>query len=325
MEMEKKNRQSNENGKKAHGTPQFTVLGFMNVQINDLKANGKWGTARNYSRTTGSFASFLDGTDIPFSLFNQELVARYNCWLQQREVTRNSISFYMRVLRAAYNKATELRLTEQSYPFTNVYTGVAVTRKRAVDEKIILQLLKTDLSASPSLALSRDLFVFSYCTRGMAFVDMAHLRKKEVSSDTISYYRHKTGKQLVIGIEPCIDEIIRRYGKMTKESPYVFPIISSEKPEKAYTQYQTALGYHNRKLKKLAKLIGLDTPLSTYTPRHTWATAARNRNIPIAVISAAMGHASEKTTQIYLDSFENSIIDQANRLLLSVLNDVVSI
>ena len=82
---------------------------------------------------------------------------------------------------------------------------------------------------------------------------------------------------------------------------------------------QTALGYYNRRLKRLAELLGLEMPLSSYTSRHTWATTARNHNVPLSIISAGMGHASEKTTQIYLASLESSVVDQANRSIIASL------
>lgn len=87
----------------------------------------------------------------------------------------------------------------------------------------------------------------------------------------------------------------------------------------AFSQYQTALGYYNKLLKRISKILDLDISLSSYTARHSWATAARNHNVPISVISAGMGHTTEKTTQIYLASLESSVIDQANQSILSAL------
>jgi integrase len=302
-----------------------TVLEYMNEQIEALDARGKLGTARNYQRVASSFAAFLEGRDLPFSRLDDRVAWEYSHWLARRGVVRNTISFYMRVLRSVYNKAVKQRLVEQAFPFRDVYTGVDRTRKRAVDEGIVIRLLGLDLDASPSLAISRDLFIFSYCTRGMAFVDIAFLRKQNVAGGVISYCRHKTGQRLTIRVEPCIEHIVKRYETATRDSPFVFPIVCSEEPREAFRQYQTALGYHNRKLKELAKRAGIECPLSSYTPRHSWATTARNRNVPLSIISAGMGHSSEKTTLIYLAALEDSVIDQANQDILSSLNRGVSL
>lgn len=303
---------------------QVTVLSYLEEHITSLKKNGQLGTARNFQRTLNSFSTFLEGEDIPFNQLDETLIMQYEKWLADKNVSKNSSSFYMRNLRSVYNKAVAQHLAEQAHPFQNVYTGVDHTRKRAIDEDTIAKLQKLDLKSSPPLALARDLFLFSYCTRGMAFVDIAFLKKENIKGGMLSYARHKTGQRLSVRIEPCINEIIKRYETSTKEHPYVFPIITSDHPEKAYKEYQTALGYHNRKLKRLGNLIGENLSLSSYTPRHSWATAARNHNVPLYIISAGMGHASEKTTLIYVNSVENSIIDQANKGILAIFNNTIS-
>lgn len=295
------------------------MLVFLREQISILQSRNKFGTARNYQSTMNSFSTFLCGKDITFSSCNEELVQRYDTWLQTSGISRNTSSFYMRILRSVYNKAVRLCLVRQTYPFTNVYTSVAHTRKRAVNEQTIIQLKKLELSYSPALSLARDIFIFSYVTRGMSFIDIAFLRKENIVNNTITYSRHKTGQILAVHIEPCIEKILNIYLSHQHSTPYIFPLISSINPNKAYTQYQTALGYYNRLLKKLGKLIDMKVPLTSYTPRHTWATTARNHNIPISVISAGMGHTSEKTTQIYLASLENSIVDQANHKILGLM------
>ena len=297
----------------------FTVFAFVEKQIACLRADGKLGRARNYRRTLNSFSGFLNGADIPFSLLDERLVGRYNDWLQRRRIVRNTVSFYMRVLRAVFNKAVREGIVPQSSPFRNVYTGVDRTRKRAVGEETVIRLRRLNLEHSPSLALARDIFIFSYCARGMAFVDIAFLRKQDIAGGTIRYVRRKTGQHLTIRIEPCMGDIIERYSQVTRTSDYVFPLLNAKDPVRVFSQYQTALGYYNRRLKRLADLLELEMPLSSYTSRHTWATTARNHNVPLSVISAGMGHASEKTTQIYLASLESSVIDQANRSIIASL------
>ena len=296
-----------------------TVLSCLATLIDELKNDGQWGNARKLQRALNSFSDFLGGLDRPLKQVDERLVMEYEQWLRTRKVSKNSSSFYMRTLRSAYNKVISRNQMEQTFPFRNVYTGVERTRKRAVPEDIMVRLQKLDLTHSAPLAFSRDMFIFSYCTRGMAFVDIAYLKKEDVSGGILSYVRHKTGQRLTVRIEPLIEEIIERYEPLVHNSPYLFPIITSNDPEEAFRQYQTALGYHNRKLKKLGKLTGENLHLSSYTARHSWATVARKHNVPLSVISAGMGHTSEKTTLIYLDSVENSLIDKANEEILEAL------
>ena len=294
-----------------------TVMSFMDARIGQLISSGRLGTARNYIRARNSLARYLGGNDIPFISLTADFVAGYALYLKKRGVVRNSVSFYMRILRAVYNSAVRHLLVEQAYPFSDVYTGVDRTRKRAVGETVVSRLFRLDLSRSASLTLARDMFLFSYCTRGMAFVDMAYLRKDDIRGGSIHYIRRKTGQPLCVRMEPCIRQIVDRYAD--RSEVYVFPILKSEDPEKTYARYQVALNYYNRQLKQLGRMLHLDSGLTSYVARHSWATAARNHNIPVSVISAAMGHQSEKTTQIYLAMLEDSVIDSANQEIISCI------
>lgn len=292
------------------------VLDYMIRLSDDLERFGRYGTARNYRRTVESFSRFLGG-DISFAMLDERMICAYAEWLRRRNLVRNTVSFYMRVLRAVYNKAVKQRIVEQRYPFRSVYTGVDRTRKRALDERTVVSLQRLDLGHDPSLALARDLFVFSYCMRGRSFVDIAFLRRDAIRNGVITYCRHKTGQSIDVRMEPCIERIVRRY---EGSRPYVFPLIRSSDPREAFREYYNALGLHNRRLKELAKRIDAGTSLTSYVARHTWATVARKHRIPLAVISAGMGHTSEKTTQIYLESLDSSLIDRANRRIVQALN-----
>lgn len=288
----------------------ISVLDYMRTQIEQLRAANRHGTAQNYDKTMHSFKTFLGAVELPLSAITEQMIADYNAYLVQRGLVRNSVSFYMRVLRAVYNKAVRQKLIEQTNPFADVYTGIDRTRKRAVPESVIAQLYRLDLPEGSPLALTRDLFIFSYCTRGMAFVDIAYLRKNNVQNGMIVYARRKTGQLLSVRIEPAIQRIIDRYA--ADSGPYLFPMLTSLNAKEAYAQYQAALNTHNRLLKHLSEMLPGGCLLTSYTSRHSWATAARNHNVPISVISAGMGHTSEQTTRIYLTMLENSVIDDAN-------------
>ena len=297
----------------------ISVLDFIQEQITFLKDCKKLGTAQNYQRALDSLKTFLNGRSLIFTELTPRFVDSYNDFLLKKGLVKNSISFYMRILRAVYNKAVRRGLVNQIFPFKEVYTGIDKTRKLAVNENFIKQLIDLDLSENPVLSFARDLFLFSFYTRGMAFVDMAFLKKSDLFNDMICYTRHKTGQNLSIKIEPCIRSIIDKYASEVRDSPFVFPILKSLDLQENYKQYKNQLRVYNSHLKQLAQKTGSGINISSYTSRHTWASMARNHNIPLSVISAGMGHSSEKTTQIYLNSIENSLIDNANRDLLRVL------
>lgn len=296
-----------------------SVLAFLREQVLFLNDCKRLGTAHNYMQAAERLSSFLKGRDLFFSELTSQFVETYGDYLLRKGMVRNSLSFHMRILRAVYNKAVRYGYVEQSYPFRDIYTGVDRTRKRAVGENIIVRLIRLDLTGNVRLSFARDIFLFSFYTRGMAFVDIAYLRKSDIQDGIIRYSRHKTGQQLAVRIEPCIGELIDRYSHAVRNSPYIFPILDSEDPSLSFHRYKSELRIHNHRLKQLSQLLGLDHNMSSYTPRHSWATMARNHNVPLSVISAGMGHSSEQTTRIYLTSLEDYLIDNANKGILDSL------
>ena len=283
---------------------------FIEEQIKQLREEHRFGTANNYEKTKRSLESFLRNKKLTFTNFNEQLIADYNTYLISKGLMRNSISFYMRNLRAIYNKAVKQKIVRKKDLFLEVYTGIDKTRKRAVDEDLISKLYNLKLDNNDSLSFTRDIFIFSYCMRGMSFVDIAYLKKSDISNGVIRYCRRKTGQLMNIKIEPCIQNIINKYKNNTSE--YIFPIIKSDDKGEAYKQYRSAINIYNRNLGVLSDMIGSGCKLSSYTARHSWATAARKHDVPISVISAGMGHSSETTTQIYLKSIEDDVVDRAN-------------
>ena len=160
------------------------------------------------------------------------------------------------------------------------------------------------------------MFLFSFYTRGMSFVDMAYLKKKDLHNGILTYRRKKTGQQLSIKWEQCMQEIIEKYPPNPTE--YLLPIITSTYEDERL-QYRNSLTLVNRKLKILSVFVRSPHPLSMYVARHSWASIAKSKNIPLSIISEGMGHDSETTTQIYLASLDTTIIDRANYLILNDL------
>lgn len=289
---------------------------FMQETIVQLQKLGKTRTAETYQSALASFMRFREDKDVLISHIKDNLIVAYENSMKASGLSSNTTSFYMRILRAVYNRAVKQGITKQKYPFQYVYTGVAKTRKRAVDISIVRRLAEMDLDRNPSAALARDMFLFSFYTRGMSFIDMAYLRKSDLSRGILTYRRRKTGQNLFIRWEKCMDEIVSSYDNPS--SFYLLPIITSSDTDERQ-QYINMSHKINRSLKSLGKKLGLPTPLTMYVARHTWANAARKKKIPISVISEGMGHTSEMTTRIYLSSLDADIIDRANKKILRLL------
>ena len=319
-------------------TKESSLFTFMHGVIAQLKQLGKVRTSETYTATLKSFMAFRDEQDVPLDGISSDMMLMYEAHLKARGVRMNTISFYMRNLRAVYNRAVEKGLTQPNNPFRHVYTGVDKTVKRAIPIKAIKALKELDLSMKPSLDFARDMFLFSFYTRGMSFVDIAYLKKTDLQNGILTYRRRKTGQELSIKWEKCMAEIIAKYPE--NKTDYLLPIIkeegngrnsvshqaclngrvvTDEGKANERRQYDNTLHLVNYRLKELSTMLKLQRPLTMYVARHSWASAAKSKNVPLSVISEGMGHDSEATTQIYLASLETSVVDKANKMILGLL------
>lgn len=305
------------NVKAKESKTQRYLFPFMEEVIISLRKLGKARTSETYATTLSSFKRFRQGKDIALKKINSDLMLEYEVYLKNKGICPNSSSFYMRILRAVYNRAVEQGLTLQHHPFKYVYTGVEKTMKRAVSLSVIRKIKDIDYSMRPAFDFARDMFLFSFYTRGMSFVDMAYLRKKDLDNGVLIYRRRKTGQKLYIKWEPCMQEIIDKYDNSS--SVFLLPIIKSESQTEARMQYIYSAHNINRCLKIIGKELELPLSLTLYVARHSWASIARSKRVPISVISEGMGHDSETTTRIYLAALDTMEIDKANSLIIGSL------
>lgn len=292
------------------------LFDFMERVIASLLANGRVRTSETYRAALNSFRRFRSGEDVMIDCLDGAMMEAYQAWLRRRGLVPNTVSFYARILRAVYNRAVEQGLTADCRPFRHVYTGVDKTVKRALQLPVIRKIKNLDLKEAPELAYARDMFMMSFYLRGMSFVDMAYLRKTDLRAGYIVYRRRKTGRQLVIKWTHAMQQIIDRYPD--NNTGYLLPVIRNNSHNERNAYRNTSYNI-NHGLKRIAELVGVSIPLTMYVARHSWATAAKEKGVPVRVISEGMGHDSEATTQIYLASLDTSVVDRANSLILSSL------
>ena len=293
-----------------------SVFNFIRNQIRHKRQLGKVRSSETYRSMLNSLMHFRNGRDLTFDMVDGGLMELYEAWMLNGGLTRNTTSFYMRILRTNYKMAVEKGLTADRHPFRHVYCGMDKTVKRSIPFIDIKKINGLDLSRKPSLDFARDMFMFSFCTRGMSFIDMAYLKKTDLDSGCLAYRRKKTGQLLTVEWTRQMQAITDKY--KPNATKYLLPIITREDGSER-RQYQNQMRKINRHLKDIARLAGLPLALSMYYTRHSWATIARGKDIPLAVIREALGHDSETTTQIYLDSIKSSEVDKANSMILEGL------
>lgn len=243
-----------------------------------LEKNGYERTARAYRSAAARISKFKEGGDMNLEQLNSSIVGEFQQALKADGKSMNTISFYMRTLRAIYNKATRdgriIGCGEN--PFSDVYTGIEQTPKPALTEDEFSRLLKLNPADGNSgsqelpehLRSALAMFLFCYHSRGMRFVDMAYLEKKDYKEGTIRYRRSKTGQQIEVKVLPIMRRIIDWFAPQVADSKYLFPIITDDHRNPPRLQYESGLRIHNDRLKNIAQLSGINKRLSSNSAQH---------------------------------------------------------
>ncbi len=309
-----------------------TLSAYTDKLVKEMEQGGYVRTARAYITAAKRLIDFSGDKNLSYEHITPELLADFQAALKADGLTMNSVSNYMRSLRAIYNKAiNEGRIARRSDNlFGNVYTGISTTRKRALSHEELETLSAYDpTERMPGRGTRQELpehlqpglamFLFCYHARGMSFIDMAFLKKSDLRGDIIHYKRHKTGQAIELQVLPPMRRIIDWFAGQTAGSPYLFPVITDPDGD-TLLQYESGLRLQNQRLKKIAEMCGIGHKFSTHSARHSWATVAKNAGLPLAVISEGLGHTNQRTTEIYMASLERSVLDHASRLVSEAID-----
>ena len=301
-----------------------TVSEMYDYLIDEFRNTDHLGTMSVYQQSKSSLTKFNRTLDIPFSDIDCQWLERYEKWLKGRNIKDTTISILFRTLRSVFNRALSMKLIKQDiYPFSDFKVSKfdVRTKKRAVTKEDVKKIMSLDLSGERHyMQLARDIFLFSYFGAGINFSDIALLRYGDIQEGRIRYIRKKTGKEISFPLSDVGLEIIKRYSRPdATNTDYIFPILDrkihrTEMQRK--NRIHKVIGKVNPCLAEIGRMAGLETHLTTYVARHTFATVLKRSGVNIAIISESMGHSDIATTQIYLDSFENSQIDEAMKNLL---------
>ncbi|WP_418214690.1 tyrosine-type recombinase/integrase [Bacteroides difficilis] len=302
----------------------LNVLTFMKEVADGLQMGGNFGTAHVYRSSLNAIIAYCGGEDFTFNEITPEWLKGFEIHLRKRKCSWNTVSTYMRILRAVYNRAVDNN--EAKYIprlFRYVYTGTRAEHQRALEtgdvENIFAGLILLS-GVNPAMQRARHFFILMFLMRGMPFVDLAYLRKSDLHGNVITYRRRKTGRPLSVTLTNEAMRIVRMYMNQDVHSPYLFSFLRSpEGTMEAYREYQLALRSFNRQLLILGEFLGIPNRLSSYTARHTWATTAYYCEVHPGIISQAMGHSSITVTETYLKPFQNKKIDEANKLIIDFI------
>lgn len=288
---------------------------------------GRYATADLYRASSNWLLKFHGSNQLPFDEITPGMIDRFLAWLQSHDhLKTNSINSYLSNIRSIYNSAVRegLAPANSQPPFAHLILRPAETPKRAISMETLEEIARLDVSEKPELKFAKDMGLFSFLGCGIPFVDLAHLTRENIIDGELAYNRAKTGTLVRVRITEGMQRLIDQYAD--PNNPYLFPILPREAEGiKLYEAYKLALLKYNESLLAIGLLLSVPIFLSSYVFRHTWATEALHNDIPVAVISQALGHKSERTTRIYLAALDQSRLDEANKKITKGLDDLVGV
>jgi integrase/recombinase XerD len=289
---------------------------FSEKVIDELKTAKSYGNARAYEEAVKCLKRFLPKKEnIYFDDLNFKLLKTLEAKYKAKNETVAGLNVHLRGIRAIYNRAVkEGKAKEELSPFKHYKIKKVKTHISALSKNDILKIERIELPEASTTELAKHLFLFSFYCMGMNFTDMAKLKVKNIVEGRIIYQRSKTDRPYSIRVIPKVKEILDKYSKDKKPGNYIFPIIKGSK-EIIEDEIRAERNLFNRRLKRLGTLCKISKPLHPYLSRHAWANIAKEMNYPMAVISEGLGHTDIRTTQIYLDRFDNEILDDANEMI----------
>lgn len=297
---------------------------LFNAKIQSLKEIGKISTAKYYNDSLNSIKLFEKRNSLDLTQINYNWLKDYENFLRGRNCIDSGISVKMRPIRTIFNEAIEKNYVSLVYyPFKTYKISKLKGGKkiRSITDSEIESIKNIDVSSNTQLQLAKNLFLFSYYTGGMNFIDMMKLQSKNIieNGNRVEYTRSKTKGLFNLKLTPPAKLIIHHYKAIANITGYVFPILNERHitPTQIANRKHKTLTEFNKNLKEIGRLCNIEFDLTSYVARHSFATHLKQKNIPTDVISEAMGHQNIKITQAYLKRFGNDVTDSALETLLN--------
>lgn len=310
------------------------VFYLLQEYSNELTLQERLSTAESYRSTLNSFKEFIKDTRrirLMLADITPEWLSKYEKWMIENGTSITTIGIYLRNLRTIMNKAiVDGNLSNEFYPFGKrkyqIPSGKNI--KKALTLSDIKKIFEYQ-PASPAEAKAKDLWLFSYLCNGANIKDIAKLQYKNINSKNLTFIRSKTEratkssqKPISVMLLPEIRAIIDKWGIIPKEpETYVFGIISeTDSPQAVLAKIKQATKTINKYMKRIGEGLKFDLVLTTYSARHSFATVLKRSGAPIEFISESLGHKDLRTTENYLDSFEDEIKESFQKKLLDFNN-----
>lgn len=288
-----------------------SFFNFATELAEDLRLSERLGTARTYLEVVSVLKNLTNSADVKFNEISYDFLKEFERFhMSKPGNSLNGLAAYLRTIRSIYNQGIKRGIiSKEAYPFKDYKIKTEPTAKRAMNSENLKKILELQLEKGTWPFHYRNYFLLSYMLFGMSFIDMAFLKVSNIVDGRVKFQRRKTSKLFDIKITSQMNELLDYYLLEKKKDDFILPIIRRETLELKYKDVQGARKRYNKGLRSIAKTCQIEEHLTSYVSRHSFATHAMLKQIPLPAISTMLGHSNISTTQVYLKSLPNNIID----------------
>ncbi len=291
-----------------------TLVSRLRQEVSDTQNQCKPSTHKNKVTAVNTFERFLnEHGPIALDDLTPNHIKTFERWASDKGMAPGYVALHMRTLRALFNRING----HGNELFKNVRTANCQTEKKAVSQEVIRRIRGLQLPDGSSMALARDIFLFSFYGMGIPLIDAVMLKKSQLRNGCITYQRQKTKRQVKIKVEPELEQLLQRL--TPKDSPYLLPVLTSTNGTEVRREYKCFYQRYMRALRGISIKIGGTHRLTSYTPRHSWASIAYQKGVNINVIARALGHANANITLIYIKEINDPQLENANHIVMQAI------
>lgn len=307
-------------------TYENNVFIYFDEYIEKLTTENRFSSAESYKSAKKSFEDFVQKRKLSFEKINSDFLKNYEKWMAQLGKSYTTSGIYMRNLRTLFNLAISDGTIEQSiYPFTAKKYKIPVSKniKKALNLNEIERIYNHESIKGSPEERGKDMWILSYLCNGMNVADIAYLKFKNIQDNKIYFFRKKTiltskeKKQISVVITPEIQQIINRWRTpIISPENYIFPIIHLKMtPLDELRAIKQCTRDINKYMNRIVQKLRIDKHITTYYARHSFSTILKQSGVSTEFISESLGHHDLKTTENYLDSFEDETKIENAKLL----------
>lgn len=278
----------------SHDTDSFLDFMRKEIEVSDIKAS----TRRNHESTLKHLLAFR--RHMAFNELTLDTIEAFSHFLRNKGYHTNTVAKHLKHLKRYVNTAIDkgyMNIKDYAFRTYKIRTEESRHTFLSSDELHRLQTLKLDeKSAKHRQAL--DAFLFS-CYTGIRYSDFIHLTRDNISTcNQLTWLTYKTVKT---GTEVRLPLNLLFNGK-------AIGILQRHRNDLAGFFNLKNNSNLNKELRLIARLAGLSKPFSFHTARHTYATLLLYKGVNITTVQKLLGHKSIKTTQIYTNVMDATII-----------------